>query len=108
MSERLVRDGNLVEVYAPAVAADGPFRARAFVTTSRIVVWREGPDRVPVLVVDSAHGRPEPEMLAARDRGSFKGQLRFETADAGTVHLTGARGCACGSPLKALSPPVPW
>jgi hypothetical protein len=101
VTDRLVRDCWPVEVFAPELDPV-PFLARVFVSEHHLWVWREGPTRTPLLVVDIEHAE-----TIQRDRGSLFGQLRFATL-AGPVHVTKTTGCGCSSPLKALSPPVAW
>lgn len=98
--ERLCRDSFPVEVYAPDVR-DAPFRARVFITDSRVFVWAD-PAGTPELVIEAGHSTS-----VDRNRGSFYGQVTLDT-DVGKVHVTKAGGCGCGSTLKALSPPVGW
>lgn len=99
---QLIRDCWPAEVFAPEVDA-APFRARVFITTDRIIAWREQ-GGLPVKAIDVPV--PDPSALPDRNRGSFFGQVRFDT-EAGAVHIT-AGGCKCGSTLNALSPPAPW
>jgi hypothetical protein len=107
-AETLRRDIFPAEVYVPYLGR-GPMLARVFVTDRRVIVWTAEPAaplpgwKSPVRLVDE----PVVGDLPARDRGSFFGQLRVDTAS-GPVHVTKAGGCGCGSPLKALSAPVGW
>lgn len=105
-AERLHLDIWPAEVFHPD-AREVPFRARVFVTDRRVVVWTtdvvDGRETVPRIHTDVAYTNDPPE----RQRGTFHGQLRLET-DQGTVYVTRATGCGCGSPLKALDPPSGW
>jgi hypothetical protein len=101
--ERMLRDVQRAEVFAPDVH-NAPKRAtRVFITTERIVVWQTDDQNRPTVFLDS---RITGELPQA-DRATLVGQLRIETED-GDVHITRARGCMCGSSLLALSPPIPW
>lgn len=102
MTDQLVRDCWPAEVFAPEVDA-APFRARVFITRSRIIAWRES-GGLPQKVIDVPV--PDGASLPNRDRGSFYGQVRFDT-EVGAMHIT-AGGCKCGSALNALQPPAPW
>lgn len=107
-AERLHLDVLSGEVYAPKLA-EAPVRCRVFVTDRRVIAWTAPVDEhgrygEPVLLLDERYDGEAPD----RNRGSFHGQLRFETANAGVVYLTRGSGCGCHSPLTALDPPVSW
>jgi len=96
----LLRDHFPVEVFAPHVDPSPLGRCRAFITTDRIRVYSDRSGKVELVVDEKLEGeRPE------RSRNTLFGQLHVQT-EAGMVHLTAARGCGCGSALKALTPPV--
>jgi hypothetical protein len=98
--ERLARDAFPVEVLD---SRDGTFATgcRAFVTTERILVWREVGGRPDVLL-----NEPVTEQVE-RNRGSLGSHLSVEV-EGGTIHLSRGRGCGCHSVLRALPPPVAW
>lgn len=79
-------------------------QCKVFVTSHRILVYeREGRS------IHLAHDLElsEPFSVPA-DKGTLTaGQLECVTPD-GTAWVSPDRGCGCGSPLKALSSPVPW
>jgi hypothetical protein len=98
--EVLARDVFPAEVLMP----DGRVLiGRAFITSHRLVVWREHPRGV----LDGEDAYLAEPGSVARDRGSLVGRLQIEL-DSGTAVVNRGRGCGCGSPLKALSAPVPW
>lgn len=75
---------------------------RVFVTTNRLLAYQ---------MVDGAISRTVdmqivPESVPA-DRGSLFGSLECAGPD-GTAWVNRGRGCGCGSPLKALGPPIAW
>lgn len=103
--ERLHRDVHPAEV----LLADGTLHrdVRVFVTSRRLLAFKATPaGRVePCLELALA----EPCSVAA-NRGTLTGSGRLEAilADGGSVWVNRGHGCGCGSPLKALAPPVPW
>lgn len=80
-------------------------RVRVFVTSKRLIAWREIDKRELVKVLDepivSHDGTP--------DRSSPGEGMRI-TIDLGTrtAIVNKGAGCGCGSALKALSTPIPW
>ena len=101
--ERLLRDVANAEVYAPHAAPAPLRRARAFITTDRVIVYAEDDQRNVRLVLDEAITGTRPEA----DRSTLQGQLTIETAE-GLVYVSRGGGCGCRSALKALSAPVDW
>jgi hypothetical protein len=99
-AERLVRDHFPTECLLP----DGsPVKeARVFVTSERVIVWTRGEGFRPRV----AYSAPLTTQVE-RDRGSLRTTLVVETED-GRLYVNKARGCGCGSVLKALGPPVAW
>ena len=102
-AERLVRDVHPAEV----LMADGELLrgVRAFVTSRRLLIFTARPDgsieRPRRLAVEQPCSVPA-------SRGTLVGSLECRLADGSTVWINRGRGCGCGSPLKALAPPVPW
>ena len=74
-------------------------RARAFVTSRRLLVYAADPIRL-VFEVDL-------ERAPERNLGTMQGALDVYTVD-GLVWLNRSHGCACGSYLRAIDAPVPW
>lgn len=104
MTEKLLRDVGNAEVYAPHADPSPVRRARAFITTERIIVYGMASDRSIYLLLDEAITGQRP----AAERGTLQGQLTVET-ELGLVHVTRGGGCGCGSGgLKALSAPATW
>jgi hypothetical protein len=90
-SEVLLPDGRLL------------LEARAFVTNRRLLVWKVADGRVRQVVEMALAGEP----IRPR-RDSLNGHhLELETTD-GIVLVNQGHVCGCGSPLKALAPPVGW
>ena len=102
-TERLLRDYHPIDVtQAGDVLAVG---ARVFVTTSALLVYQADGQRNVVLT----HTIPlDPAALPRGDRGTLRGALDLLTPDGTVVWLNRARGCGCGSPLKAMVRPAEW
>lgn len=80
---------------------------RAVITRARLYVWAaEGPTprlvfSEPVDLARSAFARPGAPRSHAH-------HLTLSDQQEATVHVTRARGCGCGSPLKTFTPWTPW
>ena len=100
--ECLTRDLFPCEVYD---SASGKIHkvARVFVTTERILVSVEENGRVSTPIERTLI---EP-VDANRRQLNHHDRAKFRTL-AGEIHVTRAGHCGCGSPLKALGPPVGW
>lgn len=100
--EVLCRDVMPADVLKP----DGSMlrEVRAFVTTHRLVAFQANPQIEKVL--DLALLDP---FCVPASRGTLSGteqlQVRVEGGDA---WVNRGSGCGCGSPLRALAPPVDW
>ena len=92
--EVLVRDIFPAEV----VGADGSLitKARVFVTSHRLIVWREQPLGIAV-----------EESLAPFSIRASRDKLN-DPLKVGTYLVNQGRGCGCGSKLTALAKPAPW
>jgi hypothetical protein len=81
--------------------------ARVFVTSTRVVAYREGGEphgkRRPTIAFSAEITGEAPE--ARRD--SLTGPMMVETSE-GTVYLNRGAGCGCNSVLKTLAPLVAW
>jgi hypothetical protein len=103
-AERLCRDLHPVEVTLGGQVIKA---ARVFITTNRVVAYREGGGptgrKVPVvaLSVDLAEEAPQPS------RTGLTASMALETSE-GTVYLNRGAGCGCHSVLKVLGPLVAW
>jgi hypothetical protein len=75
---------------------------RVFVTSARVVAWHENRGRLAI-VLDEPH-----TSTVQPDRGTLRTTLDLQVADGVVWVNRGSRGCGCGSPLKAISPPVGW
>lgn len=103
--ELLRRDVHPAELLMP----DGQVLTglRVFVTTRRLLAYKADP-----------HGRIEKALeleladpcTVPADRGTLpaNGRLEARLQDGSTAWVNRGAGCGCGSPLKALAPPVPW
>ena len=78
---------------------------RVFVTSQRVVVYRLSAGRIVRL---AEHELAEGSSVAP-DRSSLMvgRSLEVETSD-GVLVVEREAGCGCGSPLKALGPPIEW
>jgi hypothetical protein len=79
---------------------------RVFVTTERCVVWTEdktvGKVRKALeFVVFESDATPSRSTMGAGERFEVIGLTDG-------IIINKGRGCGCGSPLKALTPPVNW
>lgn len=103
-AERLCRDLHPVEVSIGAKIVKG---ARVFITTDRVIVYREvgehtGLKRPSIAFSAEVTGEsPQPS------RSGLTGPMSIDTSE-GTVLLNRAAGCGCNSILKTLSSPVTW
>lgn len=78
---------------------------KVFITSHRMLVYERGEGRSIRLTHDLELSDP---FSVPANKGTLDGgQLECATPD-GTAWVNKARGCGCGSPLKALSSPVPW
>jgi hypothetical protein len=76
---------------------------RAFVTTERLIVWREFEGQSPGIVLEMRLAEPG-SIQPSHDQSE-----RVEIAGLTSwAILNRGRGCGCGSKLKALGSPVPW
>lgn len=104
LAELLRRDIHPAEVLLP----DGELlrEARVFVTSERLLVWqkREGQVR-QVLALDLVMAPPPSR--ASLNGGSLELGCWVDGEEQ-PVYVNPGRGCGCGSPLKALAPPVGW
>jgi len=103
VGERLVRDVHPAEVSLP----DGRVLTgvRAFITTSRMLVYRATADRRIERALELELADP---CSVPASRNSLRGALEVRLADGGTAWVNRGRGCGCHSPLKALAAPVSW
>jgi hypothetical protein len=103
-AERLIRDVHPAELLMP----DGSMLrdVRVFVTTRRLVAYRAtGHGAIDVAVELELQ---VPGTVPA-DRGTLgQAALECRLATGETVWINRGQGCGCGSPLKALAPPVSW
>ncbi|MDE1904821.1 MAG: hypothetical protein KGH75_00030 [Rhodospirillales bacterium] len=99
----LLRDVFPAEVSLPR-SGGHHLAARAFVTDGRIIVYAAPDRKTPQVVLDEPY-TSEPPTRSRNTLGA--GELRFDTA-LGPVFVAQDSGCGCGSPLKALDPPVAW
>jgi hypothetical protein len=102
--ELLRRDVHPAEVSLP----DGQIitGVRVFVTSHRLVAFKVSESREIVKVLDLELEQP---CTVPADRGTLgAGRLEVRLADGHTAWVNRGQGCGCGSPLKALGPPVPW
>jgi hypothetical protein len=107
--ELLRRDVHPAEVLMPSGALIR--EARVFVTTERVLVYR---NQGGIKLVQELY-LAEPGCITAA-RGSLNGgrlemTCRFDLSDGEQllpVYVNQGAGCGCGSPLKALAPPVGW
>jgi hypothetical protein len=102
--ELLRRDVHPAEIAMP----DGTVLAgcRVFVTTHRLIAWQVV-ERKPTRVLDVELAEPG-SVPGSRATLPANGRLECRLIDSGTTWVNKGRGCGCGSPLKALGPPVPW
>lgn len=102
--ELLRRDVHPAEVLLP----DGTLLSsvRVFVTSRRLVAFKAGNEGEISRVLDLALEQPcsVPASRATLGQGALEAKL----ADGGTAWINRGHGCGCGSPLKALAPPVGW
>ena len=100
---RLLRDYHPVElVHAGDVLAVG---ARVFVTDAAVLVYQADEQRNVV----HTHTLPiDRDALIAAHRGTLQGSLEVPLVDGSTLWINRARGCGCGSPLKAMERPASW
>jgi hypothetical protein len=100
--EILRRDVHPAEILMPS--GDVLTACRVWVTSHRLLASRAVKGQIE-RVVDLALAEP---FSVPADRGTLNnGQLECRTIE-GTAWVNRGRGCGCGSPLKALGPPVPW
>ena len=102
--ELLRRDCHPAEVLMP----DGTLLAgvRVFVTTSRLIAFRALSDGSIERALDEELEQP---CTVPANRGTLgNGRLEARLADGTTAWINRGSGCGCGSPLRALVPPVPW
>jgi hypothetical protein len=102
--ERLVRDIDPAEVLLP----DGRLLSsvRVFVTSTRLLAFKAGNEGGITLALDLPLEQPcsVPASRATLGQGALEARL----ADGSTAWINRGHGCGCGSPLKALAPPVSW
>lgn len=100
-TERLLRDVHPAEV----LVGERLIRdARVFLTSRRLLVFTAGSagiERALEIEVRQPCG-------VDANRGTLQGRLEIPLPDDTTVLVNPGRGCGCGSPLKALGPPVGW
>lgn len=103
--ETLCRDVYPAEVALP----DGSVltNVRVFATTHRLLVFKDGAGRTIEPIIDEplVHVGSVPASMDTLRPGA--GRLEC-TLNSGTAWVNAGRGCGCGSPLKALSSPIPW
>lgn len=76
---------------------------RVFITDRRLLAFRAVAGKIEhALELETA----EPQVKA--DRSTLRGSLEVRLADGRTAWVNRGSGCGCGSPLKALAPPVSW
>lgn len=99
--ELLVRDVHPAEILIGEQLLTG---VRVFVTSRRLIAYqaRQG---VIDKVLDSELEQP---CSVARERGTLVGRVEARLADGTVALINRGHGCGCGSPLKALAPPVGW
>jgi hypothetical protein len=108
--ELLRRDIHPAEILMPSGALVR--EARVFVTTDRVLVYR----RVDGTIVKEYELPLADPGIVPAQRGSLNGgrlemTCRFALSDGEQllpVIVNQGAGCGCGSPLKALAPPVGW
>jgi hypothetical protein len=99
--ERMLRD----VVPAEVVFNDGTLltKTRVFLTTSRLIIWREVDDDLVAIE------KPIRFTDAKASRSTLLPTERLEVfGDDFTAVVNKGRGCACGSKLKGLAPPINW
>jgi hypothetical protein len=102
--ERLIRDVHPAELLMP----DGVVlkSVRVFVTTTRLLAFRSSEHGEIYLAFEE--GVQIPGTVPA-DRGTLgQAALECRLASGETAWINRGQGCGCGSPLKALAPPVSW
>jgi hypothetical protein len=94
------------DIHPAEVSIDGEVltSARVFVTDRRLLAFRVGEGGIEV-ALDLELERP---CSVPASRGSLQGCLEAHLSDGRVAWINRGHGCGCGSPLKALGPPVPW
>ncbi len=100
-NELLRRDIHPAEVLMPS--GELIREARVFVTTERVLAWKMREGRVQQVLALELAGDPPP----ASRQSLNGGQLELQCAE-GVLFVNQGAGCGCGSPLKALAPPLAW
>lgn len=104
VAEVLLRDVHPAEVVLP----DGSILkgARAFVTTRRVLIFTVNSEREIELAADLDVTEPD---IVPPSRATLGPSETIEVrTPAGTAWVNKGHGCGCGSPLKAMDPPVGW
>lgn len=93
---------------AEALLPDGTHlrEARVLATSHRVIVLSLEGTRQDRTIVVREFPTSDP---AERDRGAlaYSDRLRLATEE-GSLYVSRARGCGCGSPLKRLKTPIGW
>lgn len=76
---------------------------RAFVTDRRVLAYKRQDGQIQRVLDLELVGEPPTASRASLGGGT----LELECED-GVVFVNQGSGCGCGSPLKALAPPVGW
>ncbi|HEY4452401.1 MAG TPA: hypothetical protein VGN13_12500 [Solirubrobacteraceae bacterium] len=100
--EVLCRDVHPADILMP----DGSMLTglRVFVTSHRLIGFRAGPEIERVVDEPLANPGCVP---ACHDTLSSSERLEMQI-EGGHAWVNRGTGCGCGSPLKALAPPVGW
>jgi hypothetical protein len=103
MPETMVRDVHPAEVSLSDGRLISP--ARVFITSERLIIWKEDKERNISKVLETAVTFTDSE----KTRNSLNAGQRIEVySDEVTAIINKGLGCGCHSKLKALGTPVPW
>lgn len=102
--ELLRRDVHPAEVLLPSGTLIRDLRV--FVTSRRLLAFGTEPGGRIVVALELELEQP---CTVPANRGTLgQGRLEARLADGSTAWINSGHGCGCGSPLKALAPPVSW
>ena len=103
--ETMARDVHPAQILLPS--GDLLQDARIFVTSHRVIIWKEDATRRPYVAAEIPIAQPR---AVNPSKNTLNANELIEIpVDGGIAHLRRGRGCGCGNTaLKALGHPAPW